>query len=180
MFETPSKAFIAVRLQRYYLYKNSTKGAAGQTLDWYVDCREMLKYPNWRRDVAKCIGRDIDFKQVTNFAGMGYGAMPLLFGLSDESGASAIMIRPEPKEHGMHHQVEGRIYENDHTVLVDDVLTTGTSMLKALEILRKHDVEPKLLYFLVDRSGLVDQIAEQAGIPAKALLTAKDLGMETT
>ena len=87
----------------------------------------------------------------------------------------AFMIRKEPKSHGVGLQVEGDVQKNDKVIIVDDVVTTGKSTIKAMRIAGEHGLDVLAAIVLVDRceeNGRENIEAE--GIQLHSILTIHD------
>ncbi|HUZ19657.1 MAG TPA: orotate phosphoribosyltransferase [Acidimicrobiales bacterium] len=107
------------------------------------------------------------------------GADALAHGVSLVSGASWFSVRKEPKGHGRRAWVEGaRLDKGDRVLIVEDVVSTGGSLLKAVDRVRELGVEVVAATALLDRSPRVAQRFEQAGVRWVPLLSWADLGIE--
>lgn len=107
------------------------------------------------------------------------GADALAHGVSLVSGASWFSVRKEPKGHGRQAWVEGaRLDSGDTVVIVEDVVSTGGSLLKAVDKVRELGVEIVAATALLDRSPRVAERFEDAGVRWVPLLTWVDLGIE--
>ena len=87
----------------------------------------------------------------------------------------AIVIRKEPKEHGLKLQIEGNVEKNDDVIIVDDVVTTGTSTIKAMKIAREHGLDILGVIVLLDRceeNG--KEKIEAEGTTVHSILTIED------
>jgi orotate phosphoribosyltransferase len=107
------------------------------------------------------------------------GADALAHGVSILSGSGWFSIRKEPKGHGRGAWVEGTRFEGgERVVMVEDVVSTGASLLRAVERVRDLDVEVVAASALLDRSPAVAALLERAGVRWVPLLTWVDLGIE--
>ncbi len=87
----------------------------------------------------------------------------------------AFVIRKEPKPHGRGLQVEGNVQAGDDVVIVDDVLTTGGSVIKAIEIARETGLKVLAVIVVLDRCEQNGrENIEKLGYPLYSLLTVKD------
>lgn len=87
----------------------------------------------------------------------------------------AFVIRKEPKAHGMGLQIEGNVKGGDDVVILDDVLTTGGSALKAMGIAKEAGLNVLAVLVVLDRceQGGKENV-ERAGVPLHSLLTIRD------
>jgi orotate phosphoribosyltransferase len=107
------------------------------------------------------------------------GADALAHGVALLADASWFSIRKEPKGHGRGAWVEGaRLQPGERVVLLDDVVSTGGSLLRAAERVRELGVEIVAATALLDRSPAVAPRFEAAGIAWLPLLTWADVGIE--
>jgi orotate phosphoribosyltransferase len=124
--------------------------------------------------VIDVVGQDFDAA-----GGPTMGADALAHGVALLSGASWFSVRKEPKGHGRQAWVEGaRLSAGDRVVVVEDVVSTGASLLKAVERVAALGVEVVAATALLDRSPQVAQRFAAAGVPWSPLLTWADLGIE--
>jgi orotate phosphoribosyltransferase len=87
----------------------------------------------------------------------------------------AFIIRKEPKEHGLKLQIEGNIERNDKVIIVDDVVTTGASIIKAMKISREYGLDILGVIVLLDRceeNG--KESVEAEGTTVHSILTVQD------
>jgi orotate phosphoribosyltransferase len=107
------------------------------------------------------------------------GADALAHGVALLSGASWFSVRKEPKGHGRGAWVEGaRLAAGDRVLVVEDVVSTGRSLLKAVERIRELGVVVIAATALLDRSPSAAERFEAAGVAWVPLLTWEDVGIE--
>lgn len=87
----------------------------------------------------------------------------------------AFVIRKEPKQHGMKLQIEGNVKAGDRVIIIDDVVTTGQSTIKAIEIAEKAKLKIIAVIILLDRCEQNGRgNIEKYGYPVYSILTVKD------
>lgn len=87
----------------------------------------------------------------------------------------ALVIRKEPKGHGTMSQIEGNVIAGDEVIIIDDVVTTGGSTIKAIEATRKAGLNIIAVIVLLDRCEFEGrQKIEKLGYPVYPVLTIKD------
>jgi len=109
----------------------------GEASELYADVKSALGYPNLKKKLARFLLKGMP-SDTTFVAGAGFGGIPLASEVSSQSGLPASYIRGELKNYGMNKQIEG--YEpvkGDYVTIVDDVFSTGSSLLESAEILEK-------------------------------------------
>jgi orotate phosphoribosyltransferase len=123
--------------------------------------------------VIETVGRAFDA-----VGGPTMGADALAHGVALLSGAAWFSVRKEAKGHGRGAWVEGaRLGPGDEVVVVEDVVSTGASLLRSVERIRELGVEVVAATALVDRSPVVAARFAAAGLAWLPLLTWADLGI---
>ncbi|MFH5802506.1 orotate phosphoribosyltransferase [Alienimonas sp. DA493] len=155
--------------------------ASGQKSSYYLDGKQVALHAQGLRLIAAGfleLAADWDYDAV---GGMSIGADPLIGGvlsLSDRTDLVGAMIRKEAKGHGTGRYVEGPLQGGQNVLVVEDVVTTGGSSLKAIERLRDYGAEVCGVVAIVDRLQGGAAAFEAAGVPLKTLFTVRDFGIE--
>ncbi len=163
--------------------------ASGRESDFYVDCRQVTLAAEGVYKLACYILKLIrrENLSVQAVGGPVMGAVPLAAAVSlmsyrdflrDSSAGflDTFYVRSEPKGHGTGRQVEGSILKEGTPLLVlDDVLTTGGSILKAVGVLRETGCLVKKVLVIVDRQEGGRENLEKAGLEVGSILTRDDL-----
>lgn len=143
---------------------------SGKTSDFYVDVKKVLGYPAASEFVCSELCKIIDNK-ATCIASIGYGRLPLASRVSLKLGLPLVVVREKPRKHGLGNLIDGYFpIEKDGVAIVDDVFTTGTSMLKIIKALSKTKVKILSGYVVVSRGD-----HKNFKIPIKSLLAAQEL-----
>jgi orotate phosphoribosyltransferase len=117
--------------------------ASGWKSPIYCDNRLSLSYPDIRTYIKKELATSIkaNFKDVEAIAGVATAGIPQGALVAEELGIPFIYIRSKPKGHGMTNMIEGRVVKKQKTVLVEDLISTGGSSLKAADALKVAGVK---------------------------------------
>ncbi|MDE6688984.1 MAG: orotate phosphoribosyltransferase [Prevotella sp.] len=117
--------------------------ASGWKSPIYTDNRKTLGFPQLRSFVKLelCHAIQEQFPEAQAVAGVATGAIAQGALVADELGLPYCYVRPKPKDHGMGNQVEGEIEKGTKVVVVEDLISTGGSSLKAVATLREYGVE---------------------------------------
>jgi orotate phosphoribosyltransferase len=112
--------------------------------------------------------------------GLTLGADPISYAISYASAASdhplrAFTVRKESKAHGTGKLLEGPFREGDRVAVIEDVITTGGSALRAIEAVRSANGSVAGVLALVDRGEGGRQAIEQAGVAIISLVTADQI-----
>lgn len=117
---------------------------------------------------------------VVAVGGLTLGADPVSYAIAFASASTpqplqAFTVRKEPKAHGAARQVEGPFRSGDRVVVVEDVITTGGSALKAIEVLRAHGADIAGVLALVDREEGGRELLEREGLRVVSLARASEI-----
>ena len=117
--------------------------ASGWKSPIYTDNRKTLSFPQLRSFVKLelCHAIQENFPEAEAVAGVATGAIAQGALVAEELGLPYSYVRPKPKDHGMGNQVEGEIKKGAKVVVVEDLISTGGSSLKAVQALRDYGVE---------------------------------------
>ena len=119
------------------MHKEKVVLRSGKTSDFYCDIKKAFGYPDILNALADEIGALIP-TQVTCIAGSGYGGLPLGSIVASRFNKKFVAVRSSIKNYGKEGKIEGYIpTKNDVVVVVDDVLTTGSSIKETLSALEK-------------------------------------------
>ncbi len=119
--------------------------ASGWKSPIYCDNRKTLSYPKIRTYIRQEFSKIINevYGDVDVIAGVATGAIANGALVAEELGKPFVYVRPDKKKHGMGNQVEGAISAGQTVVVVEDLISTGGSSLKAVEALREAGCEVK-------------------------------------
>lgn len=162
--------------------------ASGKESDLYIDCRVTTLDPvgaNLVGEIGWAAVRERIQKEgleIDAIGGMTMGADPISLAVGMTSAqqhpAEALQVftvRKEPKGHGRGKQIEGNFKEGDTIIVVDDVITTGGSTLKAIDAIEAAGGKVAFALVLVDREEGGRQAIEARGIPVLALYSRSTL-----
>lgn len=112
--------------------------ASGWHSPIYCDNRKTLSYPAARKQIYEAFAKIIaeKYPQAEVIAGVATGAIACGVLAAEALGKPFIYVRSAPKDHGMTNQVEGEVKPGAKVVVVEDLISTGGSSLKAVEALR--------------------------------------------
>lgn len=155
---------------------------SGRKSTWFLDTKQTMCRPDGALAVAEAalevIPRDVD-----SIGGLTMGADPVAFGIAAVAATRgrnmrSFSVRKEAKDHGVTGRIAGALLAGDRVVITEDTVTRGTSIFEAVEAVRAFGASPVFITVIVDRGGTCAQMAREAGIEYRPLLTAPDLGFE--
>ena len=117
--------------------------ASGWKSPFYCDNRKTLSYHDVRSFVKLELVHAIlaNFPEATAVAGVATGAIAQGALVAEELAMPYAYVRPKPKDHGMKNQIEGELPKGSKVVVVEDLISTGGSSLKAVAALREAGFE---------------------------------------
>jgi orotate phosphoribosyltransferase len=159
------------------------KLASGEVSPFYVDCRALMAHPEARRLVAQLAYEALSDLAFDCLGGLELGAIPIAVTISDFACAASrqhlwrtFVVRKQPKDHGLGKLIEGSIRPGDRALIVDDVLTSGGSLLKAVGAAREAGLRVDHALVIVDRQEQDGRArVESEKVRLISLLTVQDL-----
>jgi orotate phosphoribosyltransferase len=109
----------------------------------YCDNRVALSYPDTRTYIKKILAELIrtEYPDVDVVVGVATGGIAQGALVADMLELPFAYVRPEPKKHGMGNQIEGRIEPGQSVIIIEDLISTGGSSLKVVDVLRDAGIE---------------------------------------
>lgn len=132
-------AIRAIKLQP----SNPFTWASGWKAPIYCDNRKLISYPKIRTFIKIELSRLVieHFTDVDAIAGVATGAISTGALVADALNLPFVYIRSTPKDHGLENLIEGELKPNSKVVVVEDLISTGSSSLKAVEAIRRDGSE---------------------------------------
>ena len=114
--------------------------ASGIKSPIYTDNRLTIAYPDFRQTIAHDLADLIKehYPEVEVIGGVATAGIPHATGVSNILNLPLNYVRPQKKDHGKKSQIEGRCNKGDKVVLIDDLISTGGSILKAVKAIREE------------------------------------------
>jgi orotate phosphoribosyltransferase len=180
MAETEAKELLLAELREHALVIGEVTLTSGKTAQYYVDAKRALLRPPAHRAVGELVAAEAERLGAAAVGGMTMGADPIAcaaIGAPGADGLVAFFVRKDRKEHGLQRWIEGPLLEaGTRCLLVEDVVTTGGSTIKAIERIREEGLEIAGVVSVVDRlAGGAEAIEEAGGTPYLPLVTIDEL-----
>ena len=143
----------------------------------YMDLRLFVSYPKLLKRVVKAYAsmiKDIEFDRMV---GVAYGALPIAGAISLELERPWVFVRKEglAKAHGLGKAIEGEYNENERTLIIEDLVNKGTSIMEVVPVLKQHGLKPTDAAFLIDfQKGGSDRLKE-IGVNVHAFMTMREV-----
>ena len=158
--------------------------ASGKTSDYYIDGKLTCFDPEGSAAIADAILNELADVAVDAIGGMDMGATPIIGAIANRSfhlgrPLPTFIVRKDLKAHGTMKQIEGPIPPGPCKVaVVDDVVTTGGSILKAIDAIEQVGGKVLLALCVLDRNAGAAEALAQRGIPYRPLVTLPDIGID--
>jgi orotate phosphoribosyltransferase len=172
---------LLAELREHALVIGEVTLTSGETAQYYVDAKRALLRPPGFRAVGELLVAEAGWRAATAVGGMSMGADPLAtaaIGAPGGEGLVAFFVRKERKEHGLQRWIEGPVLDTgSRCLVVEDVVTTGGSTVRAIERILKEGLEIAGVVSVVDRLAGGGKAIEAAadGIHYKHLITIDEL-----
>lgn len=116
--------------------------ASGWKSPIYCDNRISLSYPHIRTYIKEQLSALLreKFREAEVVGGVATAGIPQGALVADYLGLPFLYVRPKPKEHGLSNQIEGRAQAGQQVVVIEDLVSTGGSSMKAIDALRRADM----------------------------------------
>jgi len=126
---------------------------SGKESNYYINVKRLVTNPRALRIIARLM-KDVLEREGIDFdlvAGPELGAVPIATALALETGKPLVIVRKKPKGHGTGSQIEGEVQPGERVLLVEDVTTTGGSVLRAAKVLEGLGARIVAVSVVVDR-----------------------------
>ena len=168
------------QLKKFAYKKGEFKLSSGKTSEHYVNCKPVTLTGRGLTLTSLLMLKEVETQYV---AGLTLGADPLVSGVSlvsalDGRMINGLIVRKEPKGHGTEAWVEGLLpTEGTKITVLEDVITTGGSSLKAVEKLRDAGYVVERVVSIVDRQedSEADKLMKDNGLELISIFILKDL-----
>jgi orotate phosphoribosyltransferase len=152
---------------------------SGRKAQYYVDAKRAILLPAGFRALGELVAAEAERMGATAVGGMTMGADPVACAaLAAGAPVKAFFVRKDRKQHGLQRWIEGPELEpGERCLVVEDVVTTGGSTVKAIERVREEGFEVAGVVSVLDRlAGGAEAIAAASdGAPYAALATIDDV-----
>ena len=146
---------------------------SGQESDVYVDIKQVWTRPERLKVLAKELASRVGGGEL--LAGMELGAVPLVVATALQTGLPYVVVRKSARAHGTGRRFEGNIAPRARTVVLEDVTTTGGSVVETVGILREGGALVERVVCVVDRGQGARERLKEVGVSLDALATLEEL-----
>jgi orotate phosphoribosyltransferase len=176
--KTTARERLVASLREHALVIGEVVLTSGRTAHYLIDAKRSILLPEGFSALAELVAAQVREWNATAVGGMTMGADPIACSaLAGGADVKAFFVRKEVKGHGLSRQIEGPLLDpKDRCMLVEDVVTTGGSTIRALEVVRAAGHEICGVLAVCDRlAGGAEAIKQASGVPFVALTTIDDV-----
>ena len=149
--------------------------SSGRESDYYVDMKKAITDPQILSQVSKIISQLISDDDIDRVAGPALGAVPIATAVALHAGIPMLMIRKAQKDYGTSQLIERELNRGDKVIVVEDVTTTGHSLLKAVRAVQDNGGVVERTFVVVDREeGAVEELKKQ-GVTLEPLVSISEV-----
>ena len=148
--------------------------SSGKESNYYVDMKRAITDPTILSKVAEIITEKIMDQEIDKVAGPALGAIPIVTAVSIVSSIPMLMIRKAKKDYGTSELIEGDLNKDDIVIVLEDVTTTGNSLLKAIQAVKSNGGLVKKAFVVVDREEGAIINLQNEGVELEPLVTVND------
>ena len=155
---------------------------SGAVSSIYIDLRKTISYPTLLRAMAQALWNAVIAAKPTVIpqllCGVPYGAIPVTSCIAMEQVLPMLMCRKDPKSHGSKKKIEGVYQAGQSCLVIEDVMTTGSSLLETIQRLKEADLVVRDVVAFVDREAGGAQHLQAAGYHLHRVFTLGELQCE--
>jgi len=179
------KRLIDLVIERTFKFseKPAFRLASGKMSNYYFNCKPTTLNPEGMYLIGQLLYDLILGRRswkVTAVGGLTLGADPVANAITYTSyikgnPLESFVVRKEPKKHGTMLWIEGHVGKGDRVLIVEDVITTGASTIKAIERAGKCGLKVQGVIVFIDRQEGGREKVEAMGLPVRTLLTKEEI-----
>lgn len=169
-------------IERAFLYSPDKPFilASGKESPYYLDCRKITLFSLSFNLIGILFWTELKYLKIDGVAGMSIGADPIVSAIlaqacKEKLPLEGFLIRKEPKKYGTQKQIEGNLKKGMKIVLVEDVVTTGKSLIKAISACEEATLQIIKILALIDREEGGKENLKKLGYNLEAFFTLKEI-----
>jgi len=149
--------------------------ASGRKSNYYINIKNAYTEPEVLRNIAKDIAEKLSEIEYNLIAGVAVGAVPIVTAVALEVNKPFLIVRKERKNYGTGMNIEGEFSKGERVVVLEDVTTTGGSVIKAIKELREKGLECSTAIVVVDREEGAGENLKKEEVKLISLMEVNEL-----
>ena len=146
---------------------------SGAVSDYYIDIKKASTNPKILKKIAELMAEYTEGYDI--LAGMELGAVPLVVALSLETNIPYVIVRKEKREHGTSKQIEGVEINEKRVLIIEDVTTSGGSVVKTIKVIRENKGIVDEAISIVDRESGAEEKLRNVDVSFIPLISISDI-----
>jgi len=147
--------------------------ASGKKSPYYIDLRLVASFPHifrkMTKNLQKLVSEKIGLDNFDSLVSVPTGGLVIGSALAIETIKPLIYVRDKPKDYGTTKSIEGKIFSGMKVVLIDDVITTGNSVINAIKQLKDAGLSISDVYVIINRLEGGDKALSNIGVQTHQL-----------
>lgn len=148
---------------------------SGVTSPIYIDLRQIIAYPKLMQSIARLIWEQVKHIECDMVCGVPYTALPLATCIAVEFNKPMLIVRKEAKAYGTKKQIEGCYQPGQTCLIIEDVVTSASSILSVMEELKKEGLIVHHAAAFLDRQQNGQQNLAHTGCEFFSVITLTDI-----
>lgn len=148
---------------------------SGKKSNIYFDLRNIISEPLLVLELTELLNEKISLSETDRICGVPYGAIPIATALSLKSKIPMILKRKEIKTYGGKKMIEGKFNVGDKVLLIEDVITSGESLLETIKELEEVGLQIGKIVVVLDRQEGGSQLLRDKGYILESITTKEEL-----
>ena len=148
---------------------------SGQKSSIYIDLRQIIAYPELLVTVAEGMWTKIASLSPSLICGVPYTALPIATVISIKHNIPMLIRRREAKDYGTKKMIEGLYEPGQSCVIIEDVITTGSSVIETIDLLEAHNIKVTDAVVYIDREQGGKENIESRGVRCQSVFTLSQL-----
>ncbi len=180
MIDNPKYNVLLDFVFRHSFKRGVFRLSSGKESSFYLDMKQTTLDPDGSLLVAENVLDKISNSKVDSIGGLTIGADPIIgsvITLAAMKGFKPMgfIVRKKPKGHGLHRAIEGKLKKGDRVIIIDDVITTGGSAFKAIEVVENLGCKVIKVMPIVDRDEGGREFFNEKGYVYEPVINIKDI-----
>ena len=141
----------------------------------YIDLRRIISFPKLVKEIRIALWQLVSHLEFSLICGVPYTALPLATALSLEYNVPMLMRRKETKEYGTRSSIEGVFSKEQVCLVIEDVITTGASILETVKSLKDVQVVVKDICVVLNREQSGIKTMQEEGLVMHSLISISEV-----